>query len=653
MNNNPDIIRELVQTLNYYRDQYYNHQNSEISDFEYDKLYDQLVALEKETGLILANSPTQTVGYEVKSKLVKVKHNHPMLSLDKTKNINDVIKFLAERDGVIMAKMDGLTCSVRYVDGKLVSAETRGNGEIGEDVLHCAKTIKNLPLEINCKDEVIIDGEVIITYDDFETINNKLSEDQKYKHPRNLASGSIRQLDSKVAAERNMKFVAWKLIKGCDDKSFFNRWLYMDTLGFDIVPLIYLPKTLITYKNIDNAITLIKVQAKEEKYPIDGCVFGYNDVEYGDSLGATSHHLKGQLAFKFYDELTETTLRTIEWTIGKTGTLTPTAVFDPIIIDNTEVQRASLHNVSIMRGLGLTKNCTVKVYKANEIIPQIDSADADGDDEFIIPSVCPVCCGDTAIKNDNGSEVLICTNPYCSGKKIAQLTHFVSRKAMNIDGLSEATLNVLIVNGFIKDYIDIYNLRFHIDELYTIPNFGEKSVHNLIESIEKSRRTTLDRFLTALSIPNIGSSAAKTIASYCNGSITNFLDLYGNSYDWSQLPDIGSVMASNLDTYITQNYSMITQLINELDFVVPEREVVQNDFINGKTFCVTGAFNTMKRAEIEKIITERGGKLSGSVSSKTHYLLTNETNSGTSKFKKAMELGIPIMTEEEFINKIK
>ena len=374
-------IKHLVEQLNHYRNEYYNNQNSEISDFEYDQLFDELSTLEQETGFIMTTSPTQTVGYEVKSELTKVKHNHLMLSLDKTKDINDVVKFLDSRDGVVMAKMDGLTCSLRYINGELVSAETRGDGETGEDILHCAKTIKNIPLHINCKDEVIVDGEVIISYDDFDKINATLPENEKYKHPRNLASGSIRQLDSTIAAQRNMQFIAWKLIKGSNENSFWERLSFMSKLGFSTVAAGLVQKKDMCHEyytaSIEGIIDIIKDMAKDAGYPIDGCVIGYDDVAYGDSLGATGHHLRSQIAYKFYDELYETKLLDVEWTMGKTGVLTPTAVFEPTIIDGTTVERASLHNVSVMKNLFGQPYVGQKmyVYKANCIIPSVYSAE--------------------------------------------------------------------------------------------------------------------------------------------------------------------------------------------------------------------------------------------------------------------------------------
>lgn len=647
--NKIDRVKELVEQLNYHRNLYYNESRPEISDFEYDQLFDELRNLEQETGLVMAISPTQTVGYEVKSSLSKVTHNHPMLSLDKTKNVDDVIKFLNGKDGIVMAKMDGLTCSVRYLNGKLVSAETRGNGEIGEDILHCAKTIKNLPLEINCLDEVIVDGEVIITYDDFEKINATLPEDERYKHPRNLASGSIRQLDSSVAAQRDMKFIAWKLIKGIDNNSFFDRWIFMDHLGFDIVPLFQLPHQLINEKLIERSIILMKENAKKEGFPIDGCVFGYDDVAYGESLGATGHHLRSQLAYKFYDELYDTRLQYIDWTMGKTGVLTPTAVFDSIEIDGTEINRASLHNISIIKSLGLTNGCTVRVYKANQIIPQIDSCEQDGDGEIEIPSVCPICGGLTSIQKENDSEVLVCTNPECSGKLLGRLNHFVSKKAMGIDGLSEATLELLISNSYINNFNDIYHLFDHFDELTHLPGLGPKSVEKLLQSIEKSRTVKLENFLVALCIPNIGTSAAKTISKACDGDLNKLIMMWANDFDFTTLDDFGEITTKSFTDYFDEYINEIEMLACEMKFIVPEKqETISNPFTD-KTLCVTGKLNHFTRDSINEKIASLGAKAASSVSKKTDYLITNEA-SGSSKYNKAIELGIPIITEEEFLN---
>ena len=551
--------------------------------------------------------------------------------------------------------MDGLTCSLRYLNGELVSAETRGNGEIGEDILHCAKTIKNIPLKIECLDEVIVDGEVIITYDDFDKINAALPEGHKYKCPRSLASGSIRQLDSNIAAQRNMKFIAWKLVKGWMDRtslnhsnknSFMDRLDLLSRLGFELVDWAETNSNDITW-----AINYIKSSCNDAGYPIDGCVFGYDDVEYGDSLGATGHHLRSQLAFKFYDELYETKLLGINWTMGKTGQLTPTAVFEPVEIDGTTVERASLHNISIIKSLGLTNGCSVRVYKANTIIPQIDSCDNDGDGEIEIPSVCPICGGATAIQKDNESEVLICTEQTCHGKLLGRLVHFCSRKAMNIDGLSEATLDLLVSNNYISKFKDIYALHTHKNELAKLPGLGQKSVEKLLESIERSRECKLENFIAALGIHNIGLSAAKTISKACDGKWNTLWNMWNQEYDFTKLDDFGEVTANSLVKFFDEYISDVSRLAAEMNFIIPEKQqVFENPFV-GKTLVVTGKLNNFTRDSINEKIASLGAKTAGSVSQKTDYLITNEA-SGSSKYKKAIELGIPIITEAEFLEMI-
>lgn len=652
-----DRIKELVKLIDYHDNLYYNESRPEISDSEYDNLFYELRDLEKETGFVMAVSPTQTVGYEVKSSLSKVMHNHPMLSLDKTKNIDDVIKFLNGKDGVVMAKMDGLTCSVRYLNGKLASAETRGNGEIGEDILHCAKTIKNLPLEINCLDEIIVDGEVIITYDDFEKINATLPEGERYKNPRNLASGSIRQLDSSVAANRNMKFIAWKLIKGYKNNSFYSRLIRMANWGFDIVPVALIPPAIQNNKQILDCINVMKNWAKKEGYPIDGCVFGYDDIAYGESLGATGHHLRSQLAFKFYDEEYETTLKDIEWTMGKTGVLTPTAMFNSVEIDGTEVSRASLSNVSVMYDTLGTPfiGQTVYVTKRNMIIPKIERAEkreyVRGNTTLGVPLTCPICGGWNTIQKENDSEVLVCTNPECSGKLLGRLNHFVSKKAMNIDGLSEATLDLLISNNYISKFVDIYHLSEHTNELAKLPGLGAKSVQKLIHSIERSREVKLENFITALGIPNIGSSAAKTISKACDGDWNILWKMQNEQYDFTQLDDFGEVTAGSLVKYFDEYINDINRLAAEMHFIIPEKYHSNDTVFTGKTIVVTGKLNHFTRDSINEKITSLGAKTAGSVSKNTDFLLTDEA-SGSSKYKKAMELGIPIINEEQFLRMI-
>lgn len=660
-----DRIKELVKLIDYHDNLYYNESRPEISDSEYDNLFYELRDLEKETGFVMAVSPTQTVGYEVKSSLSKVMHNHPMLSLDKTKNIDDVIKFLNGKDGVVMAKMDGLTCSVRYLNGKLVSAETRGNGEIGEGILHCAKTIKNLPLEINCLDEIIVDGEVIITYDDFEKINATLPEGERYKNPRNLASGSIRQLDSSVAANRNMKFIAWKLIKGYKNNSFYSRLIRMANWGFDIVPVALIPPAIQNNKQILDCINVMKNWAKKEGYPIDGCVFGYDDIAYGESLGATGHHLRSQLAFKFYDEEYETTLKDIEWTMGKTGILTPTAVFDSVEVDGTDISRASLSNVSVMYDTLGIPYIGQKIYisKRNMIIPKIERADNKYKHETFDsmgfpekkflnpPQVCPICGEPTTIKCNDDVKILICANPDCSGKLLGRFTHFVSKKAMNIDGLSEATLDLLISNNYINKFIDIYHLSEHANKLAKLPGLGEKSVQKLIHSIERSREVKLENFITALGIPNIGSSAAKTISKVCDGDWNILWKMQNEQYDFTQLDDFGEVTAGSLVKYFDEYINDINRLAAEMHFIIPEKYYSNDTVFTGKTIVVTGKLNHFTRDSINEKIASLGAKTAGSISKNTDFLLTDEA-SGSSKYKKAMELGIPIINEEQFLRMI-
>lgn len=650
--NKVNRIKELVKLLNHYRNEYYNNSHSVVSDFEYDQLFDELAQLESETGFVMAVSPTQTVGYEVKSELNKVKHNHPMLSLDKTKSIDDVIAFLSGKEGIVMAKEDGLTCSLRYLNGKLVSAETRGNGEIGEDVLHCVKTIKNVPLTIECLDEIVVDGEVIIPYDEFERINSTLPDDKKYKNARNLASGSIRQLDSSVAAERGMQFVAWKLVNGwmsctnvtCMNKnSFKDRLALLDHLGFDIVSWVEIPSDA-TYKNIEYKINLIKKFSADANHPIDGCVFGYDDVAYGESLGAAGHHLRSQLAFKFYDELYPTRLRYIDWTIGKSSQLTPTAVFDTVEIDGTEVTRASLHNISIIKELGLSNGCTVNVFKANQIIPQIDSCENDGSGDIEIPTICPVCGGNTLIKKDNESEVLICTNPECVGKRLAQFTHFVSKKGMDIKNLSEATLETLLSHRFIRNFKDIYHLSDHYNELISLDGFGKKSVEKLLKSIEDSRNVKLENFIAALGIPNIGLTTAKTISNYCNGHFNIFIELVAAEFDFTKLNDFGATMNSNIYDYMRDNFSMVEDLAKEMNFIVEEKSAGTS--LEGLKFCITGSFS-QPRDGLKKQLESRGAKFVSSVSKNLDVLFAGDK--AGSKLTKAQKLGVRVANEEELM----
>lgn len=641
MINKIDRIKELTELLNKASDSYYNTGDTIMEDHEFDTLLEELCSLEQETGFVMVTSPTHKVGYEVKSELQKVIHNHPMLSLAKTKDWNEFIIYFGSKDVIGMLKMDGLTCSLRYVNGRLVSAETRGNGEIGEDIFHNIKTVKTVPQKIPYKDELIVDGEIICTYEDFEPFSTE------YKNPRNFASGSIRLLDSNECAKRPLTFVAWDIIKGFDNEnSFLRKLVLIGELGFTVVPW--------TSSFDWDAKEFLINNAKKLGYPIDGLVGRFGDIKYGESLGATSHHSNAAYAFKFYDELTETTLRDVEWTLGRTSVLTPTAVFDPVDIDGSSVSRASLHNISIMKNLGLTKNCTIKVFKANQIIPQVDSADKDGDAPIDIPTKCPVCGGATSIKQDNESEVLVCTNPDCAGKKLARFTHFVSRKCMNIDGLSERTLELLISNNLIRNFRDIYHLNEHVGKLCTLDGMGKKSVENLLNSIEQSRDVKLENFIAALGIPNIGLSAAKAISKKFNGSHYDFvLALANDNYDFSQIDDFGEITNKSLHDWWHSKDQMVGLLPIEVNFIV-ENDTGSSSNLDGKSFCITGSLtHYANRDALVKAIEDNGGKYVSSVSKKTDYLINNDKNSTSGKNKKAIDLNIPIISEEDFLNMIK
>lgn len=647
-------IKELIKELNTYRNAYYNDKVSLVEDKKYDDLFEELKDLENNTGLYLSNSPTQSVGYEVQSKLNKVNHDHPMLSLDKTKDFNDIIKFKDDKAIVCMLKMDGLTVTLHYNEnGELDKAETRGNGLVGEDVLKNVKVLSNVPLKIdNAGIPYIIDGEAIIDKDTFNEINSKLPEDEQYSHPRNLASGTIRQLDTKITADRNMKFIAWRVIDGDYSNLMSERLDHARDLGFDVVPYICILEScsLNEYFFKQNS-EYMKKWAEKKNYPIDGLVYTYQDISYGLSLGSTGHHPKHSFAFKFEDDTYETVLRDIEWSTSRSGMVNPVAVFDPVDLDGAITTRATLHNVSIMKNLELGIGDTITIYRANQVIPKVaDNLTRSNTYEY--PTVCPCCGRPLELKNDGIAEVLYCYNEECPAKVLSKFTHFVSKQGMDIDGLSESTLEKLIDRGFIKKYADIYHLDEYAKQIQSMDGFGKKSYDKLIASIEKSREVTLEKFLVALGIPLIGRSAAKIISDAFGGDYESLIE-YGPNYRFDELEGFGSSMDDSIQMWLRHVPKIEDCIQNELKFVKEEKKkVIKNDFISGKVFCVTGAFKTMKRSEIEKIITDRGGKLSGSVSSKTSYLLTNEADSGSSKAKKAQELGTPIMSEEEFLSKI-
>ena len=657
-----NYMRQLVNKLNHYRDQYYNNNISEIEDSEYDKLFDELKNLEKEEGIVYSDSPTQNVGYQVQSKLKKVTHSHPMLSLAKSTDLNEIEKFINGKFVVFMLKCDGLTCSIHYKDGKLISAETRGDGTVGEDITNNIKMVSNVPLTIPVKGSVTVDGEIIVKWDVFKKMNEGILEGEDFSHPRNYASGSIRQLDTKITKDRQLSFIAWKLIEAPLFSKHFKENLNLITaMGFEVVPWRMYKDTSI--EKLPEIFSLMYYGvAKEHNIPVDGLVLAYDDIEYGESLGATAHHLNSQFAWKREMENVETTLRDVEWNVGKSGMVAPTAVFDPIDLSGAVTSRATLHNLSIIKGLKLGIGDRITVARMNEVIPKV-TGNLTQSNNLEFPNYCP-CCRDKLLHrvSESGAETLWCVNPNCPEKMLSKFVQFVSKPAMNIDGLSEATLKRFIDAGYITRFADIYHLSNFKREIVKMEGFGAKSYEKLIDSIEKSRNVKLENYLVALSIPNIRKSAAKTISKYFNGDYSKLVEALRNNFDFTQLDDFGEIMNQSLCNWWNNQavYSwwkketnLEDNLVAELHFIVEEKkEVAQNDFINGKIFCVTGAFQTMKRSELEKIITDRGGKLSCSVSKKTDYLLTNEADSGSSKAKKAAELGTSIMSEKEFLEKV-
>ena len=651
--NKTERIKELTKMLNEYRNAYYNESESIISDYEYDKLYDELEKLENETGLSFANSPTKTVGFQVKSELEKIKHSHPMLSLDKTKSVDDLRKFAGDKDCILSLKMDGLTCLLTYENGGLVQAETRGNGDIGELITHNANVFENIPLTIEYKGHFEIEGEAIITYDDFEKINKSLPEDKKYKNPRNLVSGSVRQLDNRIAAQRHIKFVAWKVPTEVCSNSFLNRLKYAKELGFEIVPLFTYSGKSSDKENLPEMIESLKIKAHDHGYPIDGLVMTYNDIQYGESLGLTGHHPKHSVAYKFYDEEFETTLNNIEWTMGKSGCLTPTAVFEPVEIDGTIVERASLHNMSIFKDLELSYGDAITVFKANQIIPQVsDNLDRTLNNLCIPPSTCPICGGKTEIVKDNDTEVLMCSNSNCKGKLLGKLSAFASRNKMNIDGLSDETLSKFIARGWLTCFSDIYNLKDYYIHMINMSGFGRKSIDKLIDSIEKSRSVELNRFIAALSIPGVGDSTAKDISKHCEYDFDTFVMRLIDKYNWSVIDGIGEKTSQQINEWIDDSGNR-EDFRKLLQTIIPVNLNTNNNTdqsLAGKNFVVTGDVTQFKnRKELQKFIESKGGKVTGSVTSKTNWLINNDVESTSSKNKKARELGIPIISEKDFL----
>ena len=656
MNNIYTKIIDLVNYLNKCT-KAYDEGNPLITDAEWDNKYFELQQLEKETGLILSNSPTQTIVYDVVNSLLKKEHNHKMLSLDKTKSSTEVANFIGNKNFLAMCKMDGLTCSLTYKDGELVSAETRGNGLVGEDILHNARILPSIPKKIPYLDELIIDGEIICTYADFEEFNNE------YKNPRNFASGSIRLLDAKECATRKLTFVAWDLISSLyfEDEIEYRldqKLNLLSEIGFIVVPFISQSGNFTNYDKIINEIQII---SKEKGYPIDGVVFKFNDCEYGRSLGETGHHFKNALAYKFYDETYPTHMLDIEWTMGRTGVLTPVAVFEPIDVDGSTVERASLHNISVMNeifgGPGPFVGQEVFVFKANMIIPQIASAsDIDNevlfyaDKRFIeIPEVCPVCGGQVIERTNIDSTFLVCTNPGCDGKLINRLDHFCGKKGLDMKGISKATLEKLIDWGWLEDFTGIFELAQFKDEWIKKPGFGVKSVEKVLNAIGAGSNCELHKFIAALGIPLIGTTAAKELTKVFK-TWEEFINAIDNNFAFYTLPNFGSEMHNSI---IKFNYAEARLLV---EHYISFKEVTKNEVLestinfDGKTFVITGKLTHFKnRDEIKSLIESLGGKVTGSVSKNTDYLINNDVNSTSSKNTTAKSLGIPIMSEEDFI----
>lgn len=629
----------------------YDAGNPAVSDKEYDDLYFQVKEFENNTGIVFKNSPTQHIYFKTVSKLNKVTHNHLMLSLDKTKDLDVVRGFIGARNFIAMAKMDGLTCSLTYEDGKLVAAETRGNGIIGEDITHNAMVIpsilKTIPITSR---RVVIDGEVICTYQDFEAFSSE------YKNPRNFASGSIRLLNSKECSRRNLTFVAWDVIEGFEDESRLSQKLDLLSLtGFDVVPSIHGGGTT----TLEQDVAEIRTICQEKGYPIDGIVFKYNRIHEYEEAGRTEHHFKGGLAYKFYDETYSTGLRYIDWTMGRTGVLTPVAVFNPIEIDGTEVTRASLHNYSIMKEL--LGDCAyvgepLEIYKANQIIPQVASAGPHYDYGYVIshagvsahdePECCPYCGGDIIKKSETGVTNLYCDNPTCSGKLINRLDHFCGKKGLDIKGISKATLEKLIDWEWVNCFKDLYRLKEHRNEWIKKSGFGEASVQKILNAFDNSRNPELWRVIAAAGIPNIGGTAAKQLANYFK-TYSAFRSAIEDDFDFTVLPDFGDVMSKELLIF---DYTEIDDVVF---YALECKEVITteaNDAFESLQFCITGKLKHYKnRNELKTIIENLGGKVTDSVSSKTSYLVNNDSESTSSKNKTAKSLGIPIITEEELM----
>jgi DNA ligase (NAD+) len=641
------LMKEKIDLLNKAA-RAYDQENREImSNFEYDKLYDELLAMEKETGTVLSNSPSIHVGYELLSGLPKEAHERPMLSLDKTKVIADLKDWLGDQEGLLSWKLDGLTIVLTYAEGGLVKAVTRGNGEVGEVVTNNVKVFKNIPLNIPFKGDLVLRGEAVIGYSDFEKINDEIAdESDKYKNPRNLCSGSVRQLNNKVTAERKVNFFAFSLVK-TENLDFENaRSAQLDWLksqGFDVVE-----SRKVNSSNLEETVSWFAGQIGKNDFPSDGLVLAYDDIKYGEALGTTAKFPRDSIAYKWRDEVKETKLLEIEWSSSRTGLINPIAIFESVELEGTTVSRASLHNISIMEELEIGIGDTVCVYKANMIIPQI-SENLTRSGSVVIPDHCPVCDGEAVIKQNNDVRYLYCTNADCPAKQIMSYTHFVSRDAMNIEGLSQSTIEKFISEGLIKELADIFNIERRKEKIVTMEGFGEKSYSKLTAAINKARKTTATRLLYSLGIPNVGLSNAKLICKQFNH---NWSDIENATYEQLiEISGVGGVMAEAYVNYFNseKNKLVVSDILKEIELEAVQA-VEGNLLFESMTFVITGSLEHFgNREELVAAIEEKGGKVSGSVSSKTNYLINNDNTSGSSKNKKAKELGIGIITENQFL----
>lgn len=638
-------MKELGEKLREASRAYYQEDREIMSNVEYDALYDTLSALEKETGIVLADSPTVNVGYEAVEQLPKEEHERPMLSLDKTKEREALREFIGEHPTLLSWKLDGLTIVLTYENGELIKTVTRGNGIVGEVITNNARVFKNIPLKISFKGRLVLRGEAIITYSDFEKINETIGDaDAKYKNPRNLCSGSVRQLNNEITAKRNVRFYAFSLVsaEGVDFRNSREvqfRWL--NEQGFEVVEY-----RKVTAETLDEAMDYFAEAVTTNDFPSDGLVALYDDIAYGESLGTTAKFPRNAMAFKWADEMRDTRLLEIEWSPSRTGLINPVAIFEPVELEGTTVSRASVHNISIMKELKLGIGDTIRVYKANMIIPQI-AENLTGSGNAPIPHTCPACGQETVVKKENDVECLFCVNPECPAKKIKSFGLFTSRDAMNIDGLSEATLEKFIARGFIHDFGDIFEISRYKDEIVEMEGFGQKSYDNLMESLERAKETTLPRVIYSLGIANIGLANAKVICRHFDNDLDRIR--HASLEEVSDIDTIGPVIAGNLVAYFRDedNDRRLDHLMSFLH--IQEDSPKQEQIFEGMNFVITGSLvHFGNRSEAKELIESLGGKVTGSVTKKTNYLINNDIQSNSSKNKKARELGIPILSEEDF-----